>query len=170
MSDLTYRLFLDLDGVLADFDQGVLHITGCYPHQLSIRQLWQAAARANGFFEHLPWMPEGQRLWEATERYQPTILTGLPRGQWAEPQKRAWCARELGQEVSVITCMAQDKIKKACEVLKPGERPVIVDDRPKHKALWEEKGGIFIVHRSVTESLESLSQLGFRIEENKPSN
>ena len=28
------RLFVDLDGVLADFDHGVLEVTGRLPHQL----------------------------------------------------------------------------------------------------------------------------------------
>jgi hypothetical protein len=164
MTSPSYRLFLDLDGVLANFDQGVYQLTGCYPHQLTISKLWQVAARSNGFFEHLPWMPEGKKLWEATKKYNPTILTGLPRGQWAAPQKKAWCARELGQEVPVITCMAQDKIKWACEVLQPGEIPVIVDDRPKHKKVWETKGGIFIVHQTVSESLHHLNRLGFELD------
>ena len=164
MTSKSYRLFLDLDGVLANFDQGVHQITGSYPHQLSVSQMWKAIARASGFFEHLSWMPQGENLWEATKIYQPTILTGLPRGNWAEPQKRAWCARELGAGVPVITCMAHEKIKWACDVSEPGETPVIVDDRPKHKTLWENKGGIFIVHKSVNESLTELRHLGFKID------
>ena len=165
MATKSYRLFLDLDGVLANFDRGVYQITGCYPDQLSVSQMWKAIAKANGFFENLSWMPQSEKLWEATKVYQPTILTGLPRGQWAEPQKRAWCARELGLDVPVITCMAQEKIKWACDASEPDETPVIVDDRPKHKALWEDKGGIFVVHRSVNESLTELRRLGFNIDE-----
>lgn len=165
MLDTSYRLFLDLDGVLANFDQGMYQITGCYPHQLPVRKLWQAAAKADGFFEYLPWMPEGKRLWDCTKQFNPTILTGLPRGQWAEPQKRSWCARELGLNIPVITCMAQDKIKFARSILQSNEIPVLVDDRPKHKQLWEAQGGIFIVHQSVSESLHHLRQLGFEITE-----
>ena len=29
----------------------------------------------------------------------PTILTGMPMGNWADGQKRTWCARELGPKV-----------------------------------------------------------------------
>ena len=163
MFGTSYRLFLDLDGVLADFDLGIYQITGCYTHQLTITKLWQAAAQADGFFEHLPWMPEGKQLWEATKKCNPTILTGLPRGQWAESQKRAWCARKLGEDVPVITCMARDKIKFARAILAPSEIPVLVDDRPKYKHLWEANGGVFIVHQSVSESLHHLVQLGFEI-------
>jgi hypothetical protein len=166
MSRTSYRLFLDLDGVLANFDQGIYQITGCYPNQLTVSNLWQAAVKSDGFFEHLPWMPEGKKLWEATKKFNPTILTGLPRGQWAEPQKRTWCARELGYDVPVITCMAKDKIKFAHAILESAEIPILVDDRPKYRELWEAKGGIFIVHKSVSESLRRLSQLGFEVTEN----
>lgn len=38
-----------------------------------------------------------------------TILTGLPRGGWAEKQKREWCERELGQAVHVICCQSKEK-------------------------------------------------------------
>lgn len=37
--------------------------------------------------EHLDWMPDGRELWDGVAHLQPTILTGLPMGNWAEPQK-----------------------------------------------------------------------------------
>ena len=95
----TYRLFLDLDGVLADFDAGVLRAMGKLPSELTDRQMWPVLARTPGFYEHLPWTTDGRDLWEFSKRYSPVIVTGIPLGKWAEPQKRAWCARELGAEV-----------------------------------------------------------------------
>lgn len=32
-------------------------------------------------------MPDGRELWGGVESLRPTILTGLPMGNWAEPQK-----------------------------------------------------------------------------------
>ena len=161
-----YHLFLDLDGVMADFDAGVLKITGKLPSELSPKQLWGAASRASGFFERLPWMSDGAELWEATRHLNPTVLTGLPMGSWAEPQKRAWCARELGAEVEVITCLARHKPREAlawCErhFERTGERltPVLVDDRPKYRQGWEEVGGIFVTHTSAATSIEALRAL-----------
>ena len=40
------KLFLDLDGVLADFDRGVEAVTGKRPDQLPVRRMWQALAKA----------------------------------------------------------------------------------------------------------------------------
>ena len=162
-----YHLFLDLDGVMADFDEGVRRITGRSPDELSPKRLWGSVARADGFFDQLPWTCDGQALWEGTRHLKPTILTGLPMGKWAEPQKRSWCARNLGPDVEVITCLARHKPLRAqdwCErhFAETGERlqAVLVDDRPKYREAWEEAGGVFITHTSAQSSLEALRALG----------
>jgi hypothetical protein len=166
---MRYKLFLDLDGVLADFDAGVRRVTGRLPHELGVREMWARLARARGFFEHLGWTPDGRALWEATAHLAPVVLTGVPLGGWAEAQKRAWCARELGPEVPVLTCLARDKPLKAREHLAAsdigpdvaaGVVPVIVDDREKHQAGWEAHGGVFIVHRRTEDSLAALTAIG----------
>jgi hypothetical protein len=46
--------------------------------------------------------------------------------------------------------MARDKRDHA----KEGD--VLVDDQLRHRALWEEAGGIFIHHKSARESIEEL--------------
>ena len=82
-------------------------------------------------------------------------------GKWAEPQKRAWCARELGPEVEVICCLSREKGRHAAELLEPGEVMVLVDDRLKIQAPWEEAGGKFVLHTSAADSLSALRDLGF---------
>lgn len=147
-------LYLDLDGVLADFDRGIKEITGKWPWQLHPGKLWSKAGRADGFFENLEFTEDGLTLWEHCKSYNPVILTGLPRGGWAEPQKRAWVAKMLGEEVEVITCMSKDKPKWSKEGC------ILVDDREKTQDPWNEEGGIFILHKSAAESIEALEALG----------
>jgi hypothetical protein len=156
-----FRLFLDLDGVLADFDAGVARASGKTPADLDPRRMWPLLAKTPGFYDLLPWMADGRELWEFARGYQPTILTGLPLGRWAEPQKRAWCARELGPEVPVICCLSREKSLKAAEALEADETMVLVDDRLKLQVAWEEAGGKFVLHTSARESIEALKSLGF---------
>lgn len=159
-SRVEWRLFLDLDGVLADFDRRIEEITGAAPQDLEIGAMWSAAASTEGFFDSLPWMPDGRLLWEATRHLTPTILTGLPRGRWAAPQKRRWCARELGPEVPVVTCMTWEKPQRAQDMLLPGQRALLVDDRARTQAPWEEAGGVFVLHQDAASSIEALRALG----------
>jgi inhibitor of KinA sporulation pathway (predicted exonuclease) len=75
-------LFCDLDGVLADFDGGILKLTGRAVHDLPVSQMWKAVSRCNtprGFFGSLDWMSDGRELWDAIKHCNPKILTGCPR-------------------------------------------------------------------------------------------
>nr|WP_209988844.1 hypothetical protein [Azospirillum picis] len=148
-------MFLDLDGVLADFDRGVVATTGKRPEQLAMKDMWRALSRHDDFFGTLEFMHDAQELWAFCAPHRPTILTGLPLGSWAPEQKKRWVARMLGAHVPVITCMARDKARYAT----PGS--VLVDDREKARAPWEAAGGHFILHRSAAGSIAELVALGF---------
>ncbi len=158
---MKYRLFIDLDGVLCDFDGAVRALFGREPKELNPAHMWSRIARTEGFYENLEWMPDGRDLWNHVAGYAPTILTGLPRGKWAEPQKRAWCRRELGEDVPVITCMSREKTERARESAPEGTTMVLVDDRSSVGERWEAAGNVFILHRSARESIAALSELGF---------
>lgn len=148
-------LFLDLDGVLADFDRGVVAVTGKRPEQLPMKEMWRALSRHSDFFGTLDFIHDAQELWAFCAPHRPTILTGLPLGSWAPEQKKRWVAHMLGAEVPVITCMARDKARYAS----PGA--ILVDDREKARNPWEAAGGRFILHRSAEESIAELAKLGF---------
>ena len=157
---MRYFLFVDLDGVLVDFDRGVKKATGQYPREQSAGRMWSILARTPDFYAGLEWMPDGRELWERVRPLNPVILTGLPRGKWAEPQKRSWCRRELGDSVEVITCMSREKARHAASRTPAGRIPVLVDDRDSIRESWEEMGGLFIHHTEADSSLAALEDLG----------
>lgn len=151
-------LYLDLDGVLADFEGHFLALFGKRPRELPLKEMWRLASGERGFFETMPKMPDADLLWSYCLPFRPQILTGLPRGDWAEVQKRRWVRAHLGDHVPVTTCMARDK----CAYAAPGD--VLVDDTTKYAHLWEAQGGIFVRHTSAVESIRALRDLGFASE------
>jgi len=155
------RQFLDLDGVLADFDRGVQDLLGMpsaqFEKRYGIKEFWRSLAKAPDFYARLPLMPDARDLFDAVAHLTPTILTGLPLGKWAAPQKVAWCEEHFPR-VPVITCMARDKHR----FMDPGD--VLVDDRDRHRAAYEAHGVVFVHHESATQSLEELRAIYDTIE------
>ena len=147
------QLFLDCDGVLADFDKGATAILGMPPKAFEKRhglgRFWAKLASAPDFYFSLPLLPGATDLFDAVKHLDPIILTGLPQGNWAADQKVRWAAQHF-PGTRIITTMARNKRNHG----KPGD--VLVDDMLKHAALWEEMGGVFIHHRQVDETLAKL--------------
>jgi hypothetical protein len=151
-------IYLDCDGVLADFDRGAERVLGLppreYERRFGLKRFWAALAAAPDFFDTLDPMSDAMELYEAVRAHNPVILTGLPRGNWAEPQKRRWAARHF-PGVEIITTNAALK-REHC---RPGD--ALVDDRDKYRHLWEGAGGVFIHHRSAAGSIAALREHGF---------
>jgi beta-phosphoglucomutase-like phosphatase (HAD superfamily) len=152
------QIYLDCDGVLADFDAGATKILGLAPDAFEkrhgAREFWRRLAHAPGFFDTLDPLPDAFELYEAVRHRGPIILTGMPYGKWAEPQKRRWAERHF-PGVPVITTTAALK-REHCH---PGD--VLVDDRAQHRAAWEDAGGMFVVHTSARASIAALREKGY---------
>lgn len=150
------RLFLDADGVLADFDKGAQRLFGMHPRAFEAKRghgaFWKRLASAENFYGSLSKMPDADLLFEAVKHLKPTILTGLPLGSWAAPQKVAWAAEQF-PGVPIITCLARDKHKH----MNPGD--VLVDDREKHRAAYEAAGVVFVHHRNAEDSIRQLAKI-----------
>jgi len=150
------RLFLDADGVLADFDEGAKRLLGMPIRQFEARHgrgaFWKRLAQAKNFYGTLPEMPDARLLFGAVKHLEPTILTGLPLGKWAAPQKVDWAAEHF-PGVPIITCMARDKHKH----MRSGD--VLVDDRENHRRSYEEAGIVFVHHKNAEDSVRQLARI-----------
>lgn len=134
-------IFCDLDGVLADFEQGVRNKFNKNIDELKPSLMWGVINKSKTFFETLLWMPKGRELWSQIEKYNPVILTSVPNGsKTAAEQKIRWCQRELGPNIKVITCAKKDKPKYSTF------NSILIDDRTDNLNAWNNKGGEFILY------------------------
>src|SRR5690606_30652123 len=84
----TLQVFLDLDGVFADFDKRVKRLTGKHPGELDRATLWKMVNRDKRFFAELELIEGCMVLWEATRDLEPIFLTGAPSSKVFQQQKR----------------------------------------------------------------------------------
>ncbi len=152
------RLFVDLDGVLADFDQHHENVFGVRSNKYAKPGDpddvdWQRVANAPDFYRALPKMRDADDLWAMLEPMHPTILTGIPRSvAEAEQNKRDWVLRHIGP-VPVICCRSSEKY----EHCNPGD--LLIDDWDKYRDRWCAKGGLWIRHTSAVATIQSLFAL-----------
>lgn len=154
---LAGRIYVDMDGVLADFDRLALEVVGeprSYEATHGTQAFWKRIGAVTSFYRRLPKMVDADVLMAGVARVAlapPIILTGVPTSiPTAADEKRAWAAEHF-PGVQVITCFSKDKARYCL----PGD--TLIDDWPKYKALWEAAGGRFIVHTSAAETLQVLA-------------
>jgi 5'(3')-deoxyribonucleotidase len=156
------QVFLDLDGVFADFDARVKHLTGKHPSQLDRNRLWKMVNSDKRFFAELELIEGCMVLWEATRDLEPIFLTGAPSSKTFQEQKREWVARIFGPEF--IVHVVPKKLKQEFS----GPHKVLIDDTPENIEQWIARGGHGILHtgnhESTVQALRRLQEL-YRAEE-----
>jgi len=153
-----YKVFLDLDGVMADFKRGVkeiLKLPADAPSSEIFKALGQNSAE---FFSKLPKTKDADRLWVFLKGNDLQILTGVPRTdrEKAVKEKIQWVRKNLSKNVKVITSSSKGKRKFS------GPNHILIDDRKDNIQDWITAGGIGILHTSTAKTIKELKKLGFK--------
>lgn len=153
---MIYDIYIDMDGVLADFDQYVTQANGGVHPTKEGKSVWKFMVR--GSFLHFRMMEDAQNLWDYVLPYAPTIMTATGHSlKHAGIEKTYWAWNNLSHK-KVITC--RDGADKA-GLIHPDlmHKSILVDDRLKAIDPWIDAGGIGILHTSAKDSIEALKQL-----------
>jgi len=151
------QVFVDMDGVLADFDAHHEAIFGVRPSKTADSVDWQKVRAVKGFYADMPPMADMTTLWDFVSQLspKPIVLTGIPLSvEEAPDNKRGWVERHLGGSVEVRCCPSKDKSLHC----RPAD--ILIDDWDKYRHLWLAKGGRWITHTSAENSIKQLLELG----------
>lgn len=148
------KLLVDLDGVLVNFIKqlgDLIHKDLPLDYEIKENWIWGKMSKAGeDFWESMPWMPEGHKLWDAIKKYDPTILSAPTRAASSVEGKKKWLKNNLPGVPYIIE---HDKSKYA----KPDA--ILIDDREKNIKAWEEAGGIGILHKNSDQTLKELEKI-----------
>ena len=156
------RVYLDLDGVLADFDTHFVDYFGVDPQSLDDDVMWKMINGYDDFYANLPLMPMAKTLFNIlSSRFDVVILSACPRSNYknAAMQKRQWVRKYLSKDVTVIPMMGG--VNKALFMHEPGD--ILIDDMEKNCLAWNDLGGVSIQHTSALSTISKLKELVWKL-------
>lgn len=142
----------DLDGVHADFDEGVKKLTGGKPHEIEKRRMWKAINSKGDFFETLKRIKDSKELFDFTSSLgvDQSVLTGMPTIKDGAGQKTRWAQKHLKEDIRVVVLPSKQKYLHASPT------KILIDDRNEMVTAWREAGGIAILHTSAESTIAQL--------------
>lgn len=163
------KIYLDMDGVLADFNRGVRELCGMEPPNQNGKgdpkrddAMWDAIRGTGHFYDRLELMPGAKEMFDAIyAKYgdRCEILTGIPKEKrgivTAGEDKTNWTHRLLAKDIRVNIVYREQK-PEYCK----GKDCILIDDLESNIREWEAMGGTGILNTSAEETLRELERLG----------
>jgi len=156
-------IYLDMDGVVADFDEYAARTLGVPPSQgVYPEEVWNKLAANPRIYRDLVKTPYADELVRrcikfCLERdYEYAFLTAVPKGNdvpWAFYDKVEWAQKHFPGIPVMFGPFSKDKWQH-CQ---PGD--VLIDDRGSNITEWRAAGGIAIHHTNIDTTLQELSKL-----------
>ncbi len=155
---MDYKIYCDMDGVIADFERGYEELTGIDlqgEFKPEGKEFWGPISKAGvGFWAGLKWMPDGQQLWDYIKPFNPQLLSAPSREQSSRIGKHVWVKHKIPGTRLILRYANKKK-----ELASP--KSILIDDRQANIDQWEAAGGIGILHTDTNNTIKKLKQLGY---------
>lgn len=151
-------IYVDMDGVLVDFNKKIKEIFNKSFHELDNDWVWKQLSQYPNLYLDLDPMIDYWELWDAIKYYQPQILTAVP-SKVDMPNvmndKVEWISKHIGYCTKINFGPYSVDKQKWC---KPGD--VLIDDSYLNISQWNDKGGIGILHSTASDTIKQLKIKG----------
>jgi len=108
------------------------------------------------FWMNLKWMPEGKKLWEYIEKYDPIILS-RPTDLQSVIGKKKWVKDNIGLHKERV----QIRYDKTPYAQHDGKIGVLIDDFESNTSKFNVAGGRTILYKDTNQAIKELKTLGF---------
>ena len=162
-----YKIYLDLDGVVADFDQRFRDLSGMSPSDYESKNgknaFWDFidVKHKVAFWVGIPPMPQAKTLVDYVSQHDYEVLTAPSIKKQSVLGKNLWVRNHIGKlfpsKPKVNFRFAKEKHK-----VKPNltQYDILIDDKASTISNWESAGGTGILFTSTPQTIEALKQLG----------
>ena len=162
MSDKDIRqVFLDMDGVLADFELGLQEMLGHKIDLKGVSDVYDNKKReltSKHLFRNLKPLPDAWKLvdWALNSGIHTEILTaaGTINRTIVIKDKIDWIKEYCTDHWIIIPTF-----KGSQKAAFAHSKAVLIDDRPKNIECWVEAGGIGILHTTADETIKQLNEI-----------
>jgi len=161
-----YKVYLDMDGVLADFDKRFKDISGMEPKEFEnkygTKAFWNLIDEENkiSFWVGIPEMPGAKALVDAVKDYNFELLTSPSAKKQSYLGKILWVRNHnslFGGKPRINFKKAKEKHEVKPELSKTD---ILIDDREDTIGRWNAAGGTGIHYKNIGQVLNDLKKLG----------
>ena len=156
------QIYCDMDGVVADFHA----FTGKHLGTKFKDKYWPDLPKDT--FAKLPLMPDAKKLWNFIGKYNPIMLTAVPRESRGDISKQAasdktkWMKKYFNLKQSDMRAVSRQDKQQFAKDGRDGRPNVLIDDHLGNIKEFRSKGGIGIHHTSASDTINQLKDLGFK--------
>lgn len=153
-SGYTRQIYCDVDGVLANFSKFAIEYTGSTKYCFSQLPV--------DIFSRLDPMPDAHELWDFIKRFDPYILTAIPRNVDPEQptdDKKIWLKKHFGIDPQKVYITYADHKKHFARDGRNKKANILIDDREMNIREWIFCGGIGILHNTAKDTINQLKKI-----------
>ena len=162
-----WKIYLDMDGVVADFDQRFRDLSGMNPREFESKygknEFWDFIDEKHkvGFWVGIPPMEGAKQLVDYVSKHDYVMLTAPSVKKQSRLGKNLWIRNHTGDvfpsKPKVIFKPAKEKHK-----VKPSlsEKDILIDDKASTIDNWNAAGGTGILYQSAPQVISTLKKLG----------
>jgi len=163
---MDYKVYVDMDGVVADFDQRFFDLSGMMPKEYENKYgknaFWEFIDEGEHklkFWIGIPQMSDAQSLMDYVSQYDYEMLTSPSIKQQSLMGKGLWIKNHTSKGLFKSKPKVNFRFAKNKKDFAASNH-ILIDDRADTINSWNAAGGIGILHTSASNTINQLKKLG----------